>query len=66
MGHLDNDWEWLLDWLGKPMPCGICGQYFTSEQLKERSIPATLVDLCGDGDLSILHEVVWLCENCRC
>ncbi len=55
----DDLWAWLLNRVGHPIPCGLCGVPTPAEVLTECRIPSALTDWGV-----VVDRLVWLCPCC--
>lgn len=51
----------LLDRVGRPIPCEICGTPTPAADLTETSVPAVILPELGD---IVVESVVWVCPAC--
>jgi len=56
----DEAWGWLIDQLGKPIPCEICRTPTSPEDLMECRVPGLLIT---EWDM-VLDRIVWVCPRC--
>lgn len=63
---MSSDWlSELLDRIGSPIPCALCGTELPAGELHEKSVPAGVVRF-DPADVSfVLHETVWVCSACE-
>lgn len=54
----ENLSRFLIDNIGRPHPCGICGR--PSTQLREVLLPGAVI---FDGQITV-QTVVWICPAC--
>jgi hypothetical protein len=55
-----SDFDWILDRLGDPIPCALCGKLTPPEDLAEGVIPGTVV---AEWSM-VVFRVVSLCPAC--
>jgi hypothetical protein len=58
MDMSENGFRFLLDNIGRPHPCGVCGR--PSTRLREVLLPGAAI---FNGQV-VVHTVVWICPEC--
>ena len=52
--------DYLLEHLGEPIPCAICGEPTPPGELTEATVPGLVI---AEWDMTV-HRVVWVCPRC--
>jgi hypothetical protein len=60
---MDDLMQWLIDRIGKPIPCSLCGTPTDPQRLRERWMPGAIVQVVPGCEITP-QTAVWLCPRC--
>jgi hypothetical protein len=56
----DELWDWILDRIGEPIPCELCGTPTAPADLTECRVPGMLI---AEWDI-VVDRIGWVCPRC--